>query len=164
MTNVQSRARRFSDTWRKKLNLELTLQILPFPFTSSRTYPKLNQIKSNVIFPCLLTRGLYNSSKCTKWLAYEQRRKEVWNRWPSSCLTPETILESFWFHKNRRISGFVLTSLLLSTKILLFYFWNQNNDANILSGVDFCSCESHLTSIEARTDTDPWICSLCCSP
>ena len=108
MTNVQSRARRFSDTWRKKLNLELTLQILPFPFTSSRTYPKLNQIKSNVIFPCLLTRGLYNSSKCTKWLAYEQRRKEVWNRWPSSCLTPETILKSFWFHKNRRISGFVL--------------------------------------------------------
>ena len=38
MTNVQSRARRFSDTWRKKLNLELTLQILPFPFTSSRTF------------------------------------------------------------------------------------------------------------------------------
>ena len=117
-----------------------------------------------MIFPCLLTRGLYNSSKCTKWLAYEQRRKEVWNRWPSSCLTPETILESFWFHKNRRISGFVLTSLLLSTKILLCYFWNQNNDTNILSGVDFGSCESHLTSIEARTDTDPWICSLCCCP
>ena len=115
-------------------------------------------------FWCLLTRGLYNSSKCTKWLAYEQRRKDIWNRWPSCCLTPETILESFWFHKHWRISGFVLTSLLLSTKILLCYFWNQNNDTNILSGVDFCSCESHLTSIEARTDTDPWICSLCCSP